>query len=185
MEHGEKVCQIIPGAGVDEAVGELLVEAMTPMAIEVSLAVQQEIQSRLDETDSLRKKQVERTRYEANCAKRRYMNVDPENRLVADLLEAEWNKNLQALAKARDDYEKKSQEDRKTMDKAQHKQLFSLTQDFPAIWNDPETLNRERKRMIALLIEDVTLLKKEQIIVQTHYKDGKTITLKLPLPLNA
>ncbi len=185
MEHGEAVCQKIPGASIDKAVGELLVEAMTPMAIEVSLSVQQEIQSRLDETDRLRKKQVERAQYEANYAKRRYMNVDPENRLVADLLEAEWNKNLRALAKARDDYERKSNEDQKTMDKARHKQLFSLAQDFPTVWNDPETPNRERKRMIALLIEDVTLLKKEQIIVQIRYRGGKTTTLKLPLPLNA
>ncbi|MBU1344039.1 MAG: recombinase family protein [Proteobacteria bacterium] len=185
MEHGEAVCQKIPGASIDKTVGELLVEAMTPMAIEVSIAVQQEIQSRLDETDRLRQKQVERARYEANYARRRYMNVDPENRLVADLLEAEWNKNLRALAKAQDDYERKRNADRETMDKTRHMQLFTLAQDFPAIWNDPETPNRERKRMIALLIEDVTLLKKEQIIVQTRYRGGKTTTLKLPLPLNA
>jgi DNA invertase Pin-like site-specific DNA recombinase len=185
MEHGEAVCQKIPGASIDNAVGELLVEAMTPMAIEVSLAVQQEIQSRLDETDRLRQKQVERARYDANYARRRYMNVDPENRLVADLLEAEWNKNLCALAKAQDDYERKRNADRETMDKTRHKQLFTLTQDFPAIWNDPETPSRERKRMIALLIDDVTLLKKEQIIVQIRYRGGKMTTLKLPLPLNA
>ncbi|MDA3971390.1 MAG: recombinase family protein [Desulfobulbaceae bacterium] len=185
MEHGEAVCQKIPGASIDKAVGDLLVEAMTPMAIEVSIAVQEEIQSRLDETDRLRQKQVERARYEANYARRRYMNVDPENRLVADLLEAEWNKNLRALAKAQDDYERKRNADRETMDKTRHKQLFTLARDFPAIWNDPETPNRERKRMIALLIDDVTLLKKEQIIVQTRYRGGKTTTLKLPLPLNA
>ncbi len=185
MEHGDPVCQKIPGANIDEAVGKLLVEAMTPMAIEVSLAVQQEIQSRLDETDRLRQKQVERARYEANVAKRRYMNVDPENRLVADSLEAEWNEKLRALAKAQDDYERKRVEDQKIINKAQHEQLSSLAQDFSTIWNDPETPHRERKRMIALLIEDVTLLKKEQIIVQIRYKGGETTTLKLPLPLNA
>jgi len=85
MEHAAPVCQIIPGASIDAAVGKLLVEAMTPMAIELSLAVQEEIQAQLEEADRLRRRQVERARYEADSARRRYMHVDPENRLVAVL----------------------------------------------------------------------------------------------------
>ena len=185
MEHGAPVCQTIPGASIDAAVGKLLVEAMTPMAIEVSLAVQQEIQAQLDEADRLRHKQVERARYEADYARRRYMNVDPENRLVADSLEAEWNEKLRAMAQAQDDYQRKRDADRKVLDEDQRNRLFSLVQDFPAIWNDPKTPHRERKRMVALLIEDVTLLKAEQIIVQARLRGGATTTLKLPLPLNA
>jgi hypothetical protein len=61
----------------------LLLEVLTPMAIEVSLAVQQELQARLEEVDRLRKEQVERARYEAELAQRRYMRVDPDRRLVA------------------------------------------------------------------------------------------------------
>lgn len=155
------------------------------MAIEVSLAVQQEIQDQLDEADGLRHKQVERARYEADYARRRYMNVDPENRLVADSLEAEWNEKLRAMAQAQDDYERKRDADRKVLDDDQRNGLFSLVQDFPAIWNDPKTPHRERKRMVALLIEDVTLLKAEQIIVQARFRGGATTTFRLPLPLNA
>jgi DNA invertase Pin-like site-specific DNA recombinase len=65
MQHGEPVCQIIPGGSIDAGVGKLLLEAMTPMAVEMALAVQQEIQARLDEADRLRLQQVERARYEA------------------------------------------------------------------------------------------------------------------------
>ena len=75
-------------------------EAVTPVALEVSLAVQQELLTRLEEVDRLRMKQVERARYEANLAQRRYMQVQPENRLVADTLEAEWNHKLHLLAEA-------------------------------------------------------------------------------------
>ncbi len=53
------------------------------------MAVQQEIRTRLDETDRLRLQQVERARYEADSALRRYIQVDPTNRLVADSLEGE------------------------------------------------------------------------------------------------
>ena len=84
IEHGESNCQMIPGAGIDQAVGGLLVEAITPLALEVALRVQQELQSRLGEADRLRQKQVERARYEADLAQRRYLRVDPDNRLVAD-----------------------------------------------------------------------------------------------------
>lgn len=84
-------CQTLPGDKVDEAMGDLLMEVMTPMALEVSLAVQQEIQRRFEEADKLRLRQVERCRYDADFAKRQYMKVDPENRLIAEELEAEWN----------------------------------------------------------------------------------------------
>jgi DNA invertase Pin-like site-specific DNA recombinase len=82
MEHGEPVCQDVPGAGVDNAVGKVLLEAMTPMAIEVSLAVEQEVKEKFEQADRLRLQQVQRARYEMQCAQRRYMLVDPANRLV-------------------------------------------------------------------------------------------------------
>lgn len=185
MEHAAPVCQIIPGPSIDAAVGKLLVEAMTPMAIELSLAVQEEIQAQLEEADRLRHRQVERARYEADSARRRYMHVDPENRLVADTLEAEYNEKLRALAEAQDNYERQCSADRKVFSEAQRTQLFSLIQDFPAIWNDPKTPQRERKRIVALLIEDVTLIKAEKITIQVRFKGGATTTLTTPLPLNA
>src|SRR5207248_975651 len=100
IEHREPICQHIPGAAIDEAVGNILVEAVTPVTLEVALAVQQELQSRLDEADRLRQQQVERSRYEAELARRRYLRVDPDNRLVADSLEADWNAKLEMLPDA-------------------------------------------------------------------------------------
>ncbi len=97
---GEPTCQSIVGTQIDIAVGQLLVEAVTPMALELALAVQQEITARLDETDRLRHRQVERAQYEADQARHRYMQVDPANRLVADSLEADWNAKLRALGAA-------------------------------------------------------------------------------------
>jgi hypothetical protein len=89
-----------PGANIDAVVSNILLEAITPMTLEVALSVQQELQSRLEEADRLRQQQVERSRYEAELARRRYLRVDPDNRLVADSLEAEWNAKLKMLAEA-------------------------------------------------------------------------------------
>ena len=93
-KFGNPGCQSILGESIDDAVGTLLMEAMKPVALEVALAVGQELEDRIEEADTLRRKKVERARYEAELARRRFMRVDPDNRLVADELEAEWNARL-------------------------------------------------------------------------------------------
>ncbi len=98
-------CQHIPGATVDEAISQLLLDTVTPLALEVALTVQTELEARADEADQLRRGHVERARHHAELARHRYLAVDPDNRLVADTLEADWNDALRALQTAQDDYQ--------------------------------------------------------------------------------
>ena len=158
VDHGEPFCQHIPGAKVDEAIGELLLEMITPLSLQVALEVQSTLQTQLDEADRLRKQQVQRARYEADLAKQRFMQVDPNNRLVADALEADWNDRLRTLHDAQETCGKERQADRAVLDDKQRQEVLSLVRDFPRIWRDPRVSHRERKRMVRLLIEDVTLL---------------------------
>ena len=157
VRKAEKVCQRVPGGVVDQAISSLLLELMQPMTLEVALAVQQEVEARVTETDALRRKHVERAQYEAELARRRYMKVDPDNRLVADSLEAEWNDKLRILAEAQTQYDQQTQKQRLLIDSQPRQQLLSLATDFPKIWNDPSVEPRERKRILRLLVEDVTL----------------------------
>src|SRR5947208_1866605 len=182
---GDPLCQSIVGTGIDEAVGQLLVDTVTPVALDLALAVQQEITSRLDEADRLRHRQVERAQYEADSARRRYMHVDPANRLVADALETDWNLKLRALAEAQQDYERQRAADRFTVDEQERQRILALATDFPAVWRDPKTPQRERKRMLALLIEDVTLIRRREITAAVRFRGGATTTLTLPRPLTA
>jgi len=181
----DPACQSILGTEIDAAVGKLLVEAVTPMAIDLALAVQQEITARLDETDRLRHRQVERAQYEADQARHRYMQVDPANRLVADSLEADWNTKLRALGAAQEEYQRQHAADRIAVDENERQRIYSLVTDFPAVWRDPNTPQRERKRMLGLLIEDVTLIKQRQITAAVRFRGGATTTLTLPRPLTA
>ena len=185
IQTGDSPCQVIPGASIDAAIGKLLVESMTPMALEVALAVWQEIQDRQQEADRLRLQQVERAQYEADLARRRYMQVDPSNRLVADSLEANWNDKLRALAQSREHYERQKRDDEALGKRIDRQRVLSLVKDFPAIWNDPQTPQRERKRMVGLLIEDVTLIRGDKITAHVRFRGGATTTLTLSLPLNA
>jgi len=101
--RGEPNCQSIAGPPIDEAVGALVAEKMTPAAIELALDIRREIESRYQEADQLRCRAMERAQMEADLAQRRFMLVDPNNRLVADTLESEWNDKLRAMANARDE----------------------------------------------------------------------------------
>jgi DNA invertase Pin-like site-specific DNA recombinase len=185
IEHAQPLCQRVPGGGIDEAIGELLVEAVSPVALEVALTVQQELQSRLEEADRLRQKQVERAQYEADLARRRYMRVDPDNRLVADSLEAEWNNKLRTLSETQQERERQREQDRKILSDQQRVAILALATNFPRLWRDPNTPDRERKRMVRLLLEDVTLVRGEDITLHIRFRGGATKTLTVPVPLNA
>jgi hypothetical protein len=181
----EPACQSIAGAAIDAAVGQLLVATVTPLALEVALAVQQEIQARLDETDRLPRLQVERAQYEAELARQRYLLVDPANRLVADALEGDWNHKLRARAAAQDHYDRQRQADRVALDEAHRQEILRLATDFPAVWQDPRTPARERKRMAALLLEDVTVRRGDQVSLHVRFRGGTATTLTVPRPLTA
>jgi DNA invertase Pin-like site-specific DNA recombinase len=182
VRRGGRVCQSVPGKVVDAAIGKLLLELMTPMTVEAAWAVQQEVEARLAETDQLRRGQVERARYEAELARRRYFKVDPDNRLVADVLEAEWNDKLRAYQEAQEEYERKCRMDQKLISNETREKILAMVGDFPQIWNDPNLEPRERKRMLRLLIEDVTLIKAGEIVLHIRLRGGGTRTLKLPRP---
>jgi hypothetical protein len=184
IKRAEPPCQRILGADIDVAVGDLLVESMTPFALEVALSVQDELSARADEADRLRHQQVERARYEAELAQRRYLRVDPENRLVAATLEAEWNNKLRALDAAHEDRERQREADA-VLDDEKRQRVLALATDFPRLWRDPDTPARERKRMARLLIEDVTLLKEDDLVVHVRFRGGDTRSLRLPLPKQA
>jgi DNA invertase Pin-like site-specific DNA recombinase len=182
IKHAQAICQRIPGSAIDEAIGKLLVDTVSPRTLEVALHVQKELESRAGEAERLRQHEVERARYQSELARRRYMRVDPDNRMVADSLEAEWNQTLRALAEAKDRYERQRQADQACLTDEQRAAIIGLAKDFPRLWNDPRTPQRERKRMARLLIADVTLLRGNELRAQVCFNGGATHTVTLPLP---
>jgi len=180
--HGRLICQSIRGHHIDKAIGQLLCDLVTPVALEAAIEIQHQLQGRLDEADQLRKQQVVRARYEADVAQQRFMQVDPNNRLVADTLESDWNEKLRAVNRAQEEYEQRRQADQAQLDEEQRQQILSLASDFPRLWHDERTPRRERKRLVRLMIEDVTLSKGEQLKVEVCLRGGATRTLTLPAP---
>jgi hypothetical protein len=184
IDHAGPRCQAIPGAPADAAISQLLLQALTPLSLEVALTVQAEIEARAAEADAMRASHVERARHRADLARRRYLAVDPGNRLVATTLEADWNDALRALQAAQDDYDNATAAATVLTgdDKAR---IRALAADFPALWANPATPQRERKRMARLLLDDVTITKTDRIHLHVRFRGGQTTSLDVPIPPTA
>ena len=181
IAHGSgKVCQTIPGAPLDQAIAQLILQELTPANLEISLQVEAEIRRRQDQTDRARTQAIEQLRYETQLAQRRYFQVDPDNRLVAAELEADWNKKLTTLQQAQEEHQRVLNQKRTQFDEQMRQRIRSLTQDFPRLWNDVKTPQKERKRMVRLLIEDVTVHKASELTMQIRFKGGAIRSLNVP-----
>jgi DNA invertase Pin-like site-specific DNA recombinase len=179
-------CQKIPGDSIDHAVAQLVLDTMNPVSVELALAVQNEICARRQDAHQLRAKQVERAQYEADLARQRYMRCDPGNRLVAANLEAEWNQALRSLDVLQTELEQHRRADGQQVSDEVRTRVAALATDFPALWRDPQTSSRDRKRLIRVLIEDVTLLRTGSgISVQVRFRGGATKALMLSTPKNS
>jgi hypothetical protein len=103
---------------------------------------------------------------------------------VAVTLEAEWNNKLRALDAAQEDYERRRAADA-LLDEEKRRRVLALATDFPRLWRDPDTPARERKRMARLLIDDVTLLRADDLVVHVRFRGGATRSLHLARPKTA
>ena len=164
IANGHPPCTLIPGHTLDQRIGEFLISQLTPLAAEAALTVSAELEHRAAEADALRAAHVERARYHADLARRRYLAADPANRLVASTLEADWNTALRALNDAQAAYDKARQQHPGQLTQEQKARIRQLVTDLPGIWNDPATPARERKRIARLLLTDVTVTRTSDTI---------------------
>jgi DNA invertase Pin-like site-specific DNA recombinase len=185
IQTAQPFCQLIPGTGLDEAVAQVVLESVTPASLEVTLQVFEELRARRAELDRIRRARVERAREEAELARRQYMLVRPENRLVADNLERQWNEKLARLAQAEEDYTRATKTEGPELTAEDREHIQALASDLPRLWKDPRTSARDRKRMIRLLVEDVTLHRDKTIRIHIRWKGGATTSLERPVPRSA
>jgi DNA invertase Pin-like site-specific DNA recombinase len=185
IQTAEPICQHLPGGQIDQAVTELVLKAVNPASLDVALEVFEELRARQAEVDRLRRAQVERAHEEAELAQRQYLLARPENRLVVDNLERQWNEKLTSLSQAEEEYSRMSKSQPSALTDEDRDRVHALASDLPRVWNDPRTPARDRKRMLRLLIEDVTLVKNQKIHIHIRWKAGATTSMERPLPLSA
>lgn len=185
IECGKAKCQSIPGDAIDQTIGRVIVDSMTPSNIETAVRVHDEIKRRLGDADALRRKDVERAQYDVDVARRRYMHVDPSNRLVADSLEADWNAKLRKLRDTQEAYDKSREADVLRLSEEIKVEITNLASSFPKLWCDPRTSDKDRKRMARLVVQDVTMRKEDKIYLGIQFRGGAVRELVLPVPKGA
>jgi DNA invertase Pin-like site-specific DNA recombinase len=174
-------CQIVGGGNIDHTIGLLLLETINPLTMDSAISIQREMAERKDEIARLYSQQMERVRYEMDLAKRRYLRVDPDNRLVAAELEYDWNQKAGAYESAKMAYEQKCDAEIRVVDDKLKLALDQLVSDFPKIWNDTHTSSKEKKRIARLIIEDVTITSySAKIVLGVRFKGGATKNLEIP-----
>jgi DNA invertase Pin-like site-specific DNA recombinase len=162
--HAGPTCQFLRGDGVDVAVTNLFLQAIAPAELEVALATLEDIEARARQADRQWQLRLERVRYEADLARRRFVAVDPENRLVARTLEKEWNGKLAEVERLEREHATLSPLAVRQVSSEERQRILALAADVPALWYADTTTAAQRKQLLRLLIKDVTLTKQDKAI---------------------
>lgn len=150
-------CLRVGGVQIDEAVSRIFLETVGPAGVQAALEAERLIESDYQANVNHWQLQVERSRYEAERAERRYHSVDPENRLVARTLELDWEQCLGNLAEAEAELIRKEKERPDPLSNEQRQSLQSLGADLKRVWQAPTTIDRDRKELLHTLIEEVNI----------------------------
>jgi hypothetical protein len=160
-EWAGKTCQSLRGDGIDAAVAALFLAAMQPAQLEISLATLAHLETRAQQIDQQWQLRLERAQYQADLARRRFMVVEPENRLVARTLERDWNDQLAQVQQLEQDYLAWPRPTARLATPAERQRILALAQDLPTLWQAETTTHTDRKQLLRFLIKDVTLTRRE------------------------
>lgn len=180
------ICQSIRGDGVDAAVARVFLEAMQPAQLDVSMATLDQVEARARQIDHQWQLRIERARYEAELARRRFFAVEPENRLVARNLERDWNDKLEQIEHLERQYATLPRPTTLLASPEERQRILALAQDLPAVWHAPTTTHAERKQLLRFLIKDVTLTRQQTTIhIGIRWQTEALTELDIPRPKRA
>ncbi len=179
-------CQFIRGDGIDAAVAQLLLAAIEPAQLTIALEAIEHLEAQARAIDHQWHLRIERARYEAERARRRYEAVEPEFRFVARSLERDWNEKLSVLDQLERDYTETAPAASRHVSEAQRQGIVDLVHDLPAVWQAETTTHAERKHVVRLLIKDVMVTKLEKTVrVDVRWQTQACSTLEVARPTPA
>jgi hypothetical protein len=185
-DYGGGQCQQLAGACVDAHVTGLLLAAMAPAALEVSLAAAEQAGAQRAQVDRIWRQRLERADFAADRARRQYQLAEPENRLVARQLEKDWETALAERQRLGEEYDRFTAACPRTLTNAEREQIRALAADLPAVWSAPTTTDADRKQLIRHLIEQVRITvlgTSEKVDVEVAWAGGHRTAAQITRPV--
>ncbi|WP_255326009.1 recombinase family protein [Sphingobium sp. 15-1] len=182
LDNGEPRCIAFGGLRVDDAIEQALIPVLEPGAIAAAVEAEAQAASRRDQVRDALMRDFEAARYEADRAFRQYDAADPQNRLVTAELEARWNR---ALTRVSEVEARIAAHDAAMPQPASTslKEIDGLAADLKAVWKDPQTDARLKKRIVRTLIQEIIADidgDASEIVLLIHWAGGVHTELRLP-----
>jgi DNA invertase Pin-like site-specific DNA recombinase len=170
---------------LDDAICDEVFKALKPAELELALAALNELEQRDQAIMRQWQMRIERAEYECALAERRYEEVDPSNRLVAASLERRWNEALLQLDAVKADAATFQKQKARVVTPEQKTKILALARDLPRVWRAATTQAKDRKRMLRLLIRDITVEKfadVRQVVLHVRWQGGACSDTTVALP---
>jgi len=175
-------CMSLPSKPLDQAIAERLLTAVTPLTVKLALQALTSLEERDRSIAAQWQRRIDRARYDCDLAERRYEEADPSNRLVASTLEKRWNDAMERLLELETELANFERQNLRSITTEQRQQILQLGRDFPRLWKASSTSARDRKRMLRLLIRDITVAKGPEpklLRLQIRWQGGATETIEV------
>jgi hypothetical protein len=185
-DYAAAQCQQLAGSCLDEHLTGLLLAAMAPAALEVSLAAAGQAEARRAQLDRIWRQRLERSDYQADRARRQYQLAEPENRLVVRQLEKDWEAALAERQRLGEEYDRFTAARPRTLTAAEREQIRALATGLPAVWHAPTTTDADRKQLIRHLVEQVrvtVLGSTEKVDVEVTWAGGHRTAAQITRPV--
>lgn len=186
IDHAGPRCQRLAGSCVDAAVTELLMAAIAPAALEVSLAAAEQVEAGRAQVDRIWRARLERAEFAADRARRQYQLAEPENRLVTRQLERDWEAALAERERLGEEYARFTATRPRALSAAEREQIRALAADIPGIWHAESTTDADRKQLLRALVEQVRVTvagASEKVDVEVVWAGGHRTATQIVRPV--
>jgi DNA invertase Pin-like site-specific DNA recombinase len=176
-------CMSVQCGYLDRAIEQRVWEVVNEEHLNLALDAYDILREREQQISTQWKLRLQRADYEAQLARKRYEQVDPENRLVASTLEQRWNDALIELDDVQNQIAELQQKEN-IVTSQQREDVLKLAEDLPRLWKCNTTSTKDKKRILQLLIQDITVEKPERgrVILHVRWQGGQCEDLDVRLP---
>jgi len=173
-------CISVGSRRIDDAVTTHVLTELAPLRMDVHVEALRRLREKKDEVLAQLELDLERARYEAERRERQFNQVEPENRLVARNLEAQWNEALKHAVEIEERVKARRSARAETLSEVDERRLEELSKDLTLLWNSGTP--QEQKRILRAVLDEVQIARKDQEAqIKILWKGGVAVTKSISL----